>query len=144
MRVLFVCSGNAHRSPLAEALLKKLRPDLEVDSAGLRVAIPIAEEVKEYLAKENAAQYLKKAPESLDSKHLRDYDLIVAMEQRHKDAIVFKCPECKSKVVVWNIKDPYLLEHEHAKKIYNQIKGRVAELAESLQRRGEENEKRSQ
>lgn len=144
MRVLFVCSGNAHRSPLAEALLRKLRPDLKVDSAGLRVAIPIAEEVKEYLAKENAAQYLKKASESLDSKHLRDYDLIVAMEQRHKDAIVFKCPECRSKVVVWNIEDPYLLEHEHAKKIYNQIKGRVAELAESLQRRGEENEKRSQ
>jgi protein-tyrosine-phosphatase len=144
MRVLFVCSGNAHRSPLAEALLKKLRPDLEVNSAGLRVAIPIAEEVKEYLAKENAAQYLKKAPESLDSKHLRDYDLIVAMEQRHKDAIVFKCPECKNNVVVWNIEDPYLLEHEYAKKIYNQIKGRVAELAESLQDRREEDEKRSQ
>jgi hypothetical protein len=27
MRVLFVCSGNAHRSPLAEALLRKMRRD---------------------------------------------------------------------------------------------------------------------
>ena len=34
MKILFVCSGNACRSPLADALLKKLRPDVEVDSAG--------------------------------------------------------------------------------------------------------------
>lgn len=56
MKVVFVCSGNAHRSPLAEALLKKFRPDLEVDSAGLRVAIPISEDTREYLIKENADQ----------------------------------------------------------------------------------------
>jgi protein-tyrosine phosphatase len=144
MRVLFVCSGNAHRSPLAEALLKKVRPDLEVDSAGLHVAIPIAEEVKDYLARQNANQFLKKAPESLASKPLREYDLIVAMEQRHKDAIVFKCPECRSKIVVWNIEDPYLLEHEYAQKIYDQIKNRVTKLAESPQGRGHEEKKSNQ
>jgi len=33
MRVLFVCSGNAHRSPLAEALLRKMRPDRSIDRA---------------------------------------------------------------------------------------------------------------
>jgi len=68
MKLLFVCSGNAHRSPLAEALLKKMRPDLEADSAGTNVAIPIAEKVREYLEKQNAQQYLKKTPESLYSK----------------------------------------------------------------------------
>jgi protein-tyrosine-phosphatase len=67
MRVLFVCSGNAHRSPLAEALLKKMRPDLQVESAGLHVAIPISEQVREYLAKQNAEQYLKRIPQSLSA-----------------------------------------------------------------------------
>jgi protein-tyrosine-phosphatase len=33
--VLFLCTQNAVRSPMAAALLKELRPDLRVDSAGL-------------------------------------------------------------------------------------------------------------
>lgn len=132
MKILFVCSGNAHRSPLAEALLKKLRPDLDVDSAGIHTAIPISEEVRRYLARENAEQYLKKTPESLNRKQLNNYDLIVAMEQRHKDVVFIKCPECEDKIVVWNIEDPYFLQHPQAEKIYTQIKEKTIELAKSL------------
>ena len=131
MKVLFVCSGNAHRSPLAEALLKKLRPNWKVDSAGLRVAIPVSEEVREYLQKERADQYLKRVPESMVDKQLSEYDLIVAMEQRHKDAVLTRCPECKNKVVIWNIEDPYFLQGEAAKSVFDQVKARVEELAES-------------
>jgi len=132
MKVLFVCSGNAHRSPLAEALLKKLRPDLEVASAGIHVAIPVSEEAKRFLAKDDAAQYLKIFPEDLGSKQLSEYDLIVAMEQRHKDAVLDRCPECEGRIIVWNIKDPYFLPPENAERIYEQIKEKVEELTTSL------------
>lgn len=132
MKILFVCSGNAHRSPLAEALLRKLRPDLEVDSAGTHVAIPIAEEARRFLAKENAEQYLKETPESLNIKQPDDYDLIVAMERKHEVAVINRCPGCKSKMVVWNIEDPYFLPHDHAEGIYMQIKEKVEELSSSL------------
>jgi protein-tyrosine-phosphatase len=132
MKVLFVCSGNAHRSPLAEALLKKLRPDLEIDSAGLHVIIPISRQVREYLAKQNAIQYLKKTPQSIDEKEIECYDLIVAMEQIHTKAVLRVCPECETRIVEWNIKDPYFLKNEDARKIYAQIENKVEELAKSL------------
>ena len=132
MKVLFVCSGNAHRSPLAEALLKKLRPDLQVDSAGIHVSIPISEQAKIYLARENAEQHLKNVPESLESKQLNDYDLIIAMEPRHKDAVLSRCPECADKILVWNIEDPYFLPQEYGEKIYEQIRQKVKELADSI------------
>ena len=132
MRVLFVCSGNAHRSPLAEALLKKAKPDWIVDSAGTDVAIPIAEEIREFLREENAEQYLKKEPERLNGKRLGDFDVIVAMEERHRDYVLSLCPECESKIVVWNVKDPYFMDKEDAWKVYEQIKEKVAELAKSM------------
>lgn len=132
MKVLFVCSGNAYRSPVADALLKKLRPDVEVDSAGTHTSIPISEEAKRFLTRENAVEYLKAAPEDLDGKMLDDYDLIVAMKDVHKKIILRHCPRCKKKTIVWNIEDPYFLPHGYTEKIFKQIQKKVVELANSL------------
>jgi protein-tyrosine-phosphatase len=132
VKVLFVCSGNAHRSPLAEALLRKMRHDWMVDSAGVQVAIPVAEEVREFLRRENAEEYLKNSPESLVGKRLGDYDVIVAMDEGHRDYVLSLCLECRDKVVVWNVKDPYFMDREDAWKVYEQIREKVAEMAKSL------------
>ena len=133
MKVLFVCSGNAYRSPLAEALLKKLKPEIEVDSAGINPPlIPISKDVRKFLAKEDAEQYLKEVPEVLDSKQLDEYDLIIAMEPRHKVVVLSKCPECENKIIVWNIHDPYFSPNDYTEKIFEQIRQKVKELADSL------------
>ncbi len=131
MRVLFICHGNAYRSPLAQALLKKLRPDLEVDSAGLHVAIPISDKVKDYLKKRDAAEYLKAVPESLDEKKMRDYDVIVAMDQSVENFILRKCFDCWKKTVTWTIRDPYF-EEQNQQRIFSEIENKVKELARSL------------
>jgi len=133
MKVLFVCSGNAYRSPVAEALLKKFNPQVEADSAGTNPVIPISELAKEYLTRENAVKHLKRAPEGLDAKNLREYDLIVAMEPKHQHVILKICPECEEKTVVWNIEDPYFMPKGYAEKVFQQIKRKVKELASLLQ-----------
>ncbi|MFB0514135.1 MAG: low molecular weight phosphatase family protein [Candidatus Bathyarchaeia archaeon] len=132
MKVLFVCSGNAYRSPVAEALLKKLKPEIEADSAGIDPATLISEAAKKYLARENAQHFLKKAPEGLSEKDIDKYDLIIAMKPKHKDIVLSKCPECQNRIVVWNIDDPYFLPHGYTEKIFKQIEDKVAELANSL------------
>ena len=132
LKVLFVCTGNAYRSPICEALLKKLRPDLEVDSAGTRIAREITKEAREYLKSEDAIHYLKKTPESIDDKQLEQYNIIIAMEKRHGDVVLKKCPECKNKIVVWDIPDKIFFLHRRTEKINNRMKKKVTEFAESL------------
>jgi len=132
MKVLFVCSGNSFRSPVAEALLRKFKPEVEVDSAGTNPAIPMSESARRYLAEENAEQYLKRVPEGLGEKDLEKYDLIVAMEAKHRDAVLRICPRCADKIVVWNVDDPYFFPHGYTEKVFRQIKQRVKELADSI------------
>jgi protein-tyrosine-phosphatase len=131
-KILFVCTGNAYRSPICEALLKKLRPDLDVDSAGTKIVSKITKEAREYLMSEDAVQYLKKAPESIDNKQLEQYNVIIAMEHRHRDSVLKKCSECKNKIVVWDIPDKIFFLRKRTEKINNQMKKKVTEFAESL------------
>jgi protein-tyrosine phosphatase len=127
-RVLFVCTGNAFRSPVAEALTRQRRPDWLVDSAGLSVAIPIAEEARGYLAREGALAHLKPTPERIAAKDLPRYDLIVAMEPRHRAAILARCVDCAERLVVWHVSDPYGLPARDAHAVFDRIKAAVDRL----------------
>ena len=131
--MLFVCSGNSYRSPVAEALMRKYSPaGVEVDSAGTWAISWISERARRFLEKESAAKYSKDRPEGLETKRLRGYDLIVVMEQAHKYAVLIRCPECEGKIEVWNVDDPYNTSAEYEEKVYQQIKTKVKELAERL------------
>ena len=132
MKILFVCTGNACRSPVAEALLKNFKSEVSVDSAGTHAYYRIIEITRDYLRQQDAEQHLKDFPEDLESKQLDKYNLIVAMEPKHKEVILRKCPDCADKIIVWNIHDPYNFPVKYAERIFDQIRQKTKELADTL------------
>jgi len=132
MKILFVCTGNSYRSPVAEALLKKIREDLESESAGTQPAGIIAPNAKKFLEREDALEKLKRTPEGIDQKNLEEYDLIVAMKQNHKNEILRQYPQMEDRIEVWNIDDPIYLPYGSDEEVFEEIKRKVIELAESI------------
>jgi len=134
MKIFFVCTGNSYRSPVAEALLKKVRGDLEIESTGTYPAGVIASNANKFLKKENALKNLKGAPEGIDQKNLEECDLIIAMKQNHKNEILRRHPQIEDKIQVWNVNDPIYLPYGSDKEVFEEIKRKVLELAESIKR----------
>lgn len=83
-RVLFVCTGNIDRSPTGEALLKQ-KEGFEVQSAGTSIL----------------------APKRISKGLLTWADVIFAMEERHRTAVLALNPQAGNKVIVLNVPDVY-------------------------------------
>ena len=134
-RVLFVCTGNTCRSPMAEAMLRHKRPDLEVQSAG--VFAGAGQE-----ANPNAVEALKEKGIEFDhrsqplTKDLINWaDLVLTMTEDHKTMIMSDYPGDRDKIFTLieyvqspmeenkniNISDPIGLSKETYTETLNEI-----------------------
>jgi len=93
-RVLFVCSGNIHRSPTAAKMFKD-RKGLEVRSAGTSFGVP--------------------NPVSVEL--IQWADKIFVMEEEHRETIVGQYPDVASKIIVLGIEDNYYRDDPQLKAI---------------------------
>lgn len=132
MKILFVCTGNSFRSPVAEALLKKIMKDVDVRSAGTAPASGIAPNAKNLLKGEKALRYVKERPEALNEKMVDEADLIVVMKERHRREMMRRYPHARERIRVWDVDDPIFLPPGHDRRIMEMIKSKVKELASSL------------
>lgn len=82
--VLFVCTGNTCRSPLAEAYLKSRRPAWKVDSVGLGATpgAPAAEQAQK-VAEDMGLDLSGHRARSLEQCTLVQYDHIFVMSSGH-------------------------------------------------------------
>ncbi len=127
MRVLFVCTGNSFRSPVAEALARRFKPDLEVESAGTDPADHVAENGKKLLEEENALRYVKPSPDPLSERALKQADKIKVMEKAHLKHINNNYSVEKEKIENWKVKDPIGPGVEPTES-FEKIKEKVLEL----------------
>jgi len=127
-----VCTGNSFRSAVAEALLKKVRGDIRVESAGTQPVSKIAFNAKRLLEEEGALEKLKERPEGIEQKNLEEYNLIVVMKEHQKNEILQRHPQVKDKILVWDVDDPIYLPAGSDREVLQEIKRRVEELAESI------------
>ncbi|UXR77875.1 MULTISPECIES: low molecular weight protein arginine phosphatase [unclassified Staphylococcus] len=82
MRILFVCTGNTCRSPMAEGIAKSLLPDHEIASRGIMAqdGAPIAAHTRNLLEKHD---YPVPEGASAFSQDDVEADLILAMTSSH-------------------------------------------------------------
>lgn len=109
--VLFACTMNSIRSPMAESILKHLHGHrIYVDSAGVRdgeidgFAIAVMDEIGIDLSRHNSKTF--------DDLEDESYDLIISLspEAQHKAIDMTHYLDCE--VEFWNTFDPSLVESE--------------------------------
>ncbi|UOY91214.1 low molecular weight protein arginine phosphatase [Ectobacillus sp. JY-23] len=99
MRVLFVCTGNTCRSPMAEALLRHHGQDVfEVKSAGVYAAhgSDASTHAKEALSEKGIS--IEHQASQLQEEQLLWADIVLTMTEGHKQTILHYFPAVKEKV----------------------------------------------
>ena len=126
--VLFVCFGNACRSPMAEAIARKEAGDIiEPASAGLFPLGEIPLHTQQTLER-NGYSTAGLASKSIAEDAWERADVVINLSGRMRQ-LEFADWE---KVEDWNVGDPYGEDAAVYQRILLEIQGRVRELAERL------------
>jgi arsenate reductase (thioredoxin) len=136
-KVLFVCVGNACRSPMAEAVARQLASDIiEPFSAGTHPLGQLAEPTKQALLA-NGYSLKHLSSKGLGPHAMETADIIINMSGKPLDGLFYRrnlpnSPPVAEKIKNWNIEDPYGEESATYQKILEQIESKILLLAARL------------
>ena len=124
MNVLFICTGNTCRSPMAQALLQK-KANVHVQSAGLfaSAGAPASAGTLDVLQSNDIA--LNHQSQAVTKETLDWADIILTMTMQHKQALTTQYPEVIEKL--YALKEYTLLDGQST---WEQLKQAYARLEE--------------
>src|SRR5256885_2503256 len=131
-RVLFVCIGNACRSPMAEAIARVDAYDtIDAFSAGL-TPIGFITELTEQTLKRNGCLVEDLESKSISPRIWDQVDIVINMSGRPREQTFGDY----SKVEDWDIEDPYGQDVDTYQEVFQEIRRRVSMLAENCREEG--------
>ena len=140
-RILTLCVGNICRSPIAQALLARELPAHEVNSAGLSALVGQAADAQaQSVAQQHGLDLSEHRAQQISALLCQQHDLVLVMEQAHKDWLEQLHPQVRGKVFRlghlgnFDVADPYRKSQEAFDTAYLAIARGVSDWAPRIRK----------
>lgn len=136
-KIMFICSGNTCRSPLAEGLFKKYLKennitDIEVGSAGVGAFPGDSVSINSILvAGSRGVDISSHRAKNINPEHILTTDLFFCMSDSHKQVLLRHCDE--NKIIVLNVPDPFGRPIENYEECAKQLENQFPQILEKIQ-----------
>ena len=131
MKVLFVCIGNACRSPMAEGLFnfesEKNNNYDKAKSAGVKPYTHVINGSVEIM-RELGIDITNHKPKGVTLDLMNWADKIILLDGSIEEDFINLPFSNKEKIIVWDIKDPYMTSKENFRRIRNLIHEKILEF----------------